>query len=380
MWVERINPERREKSPLKIIQILTNLNWGDAIGNEVLAMDEMLKQEGYDSHIMAVTIHEGLQSKAEGVDFSCVSSEDLVIFHKATGDVLTQTIANLPCRKVMVYHNITPAKFFFPYDRLMSLNLWLGRRQLRSFASRMDACWADSSYNAEELIRCGAPKEVTKVLPILFSESEATVTPDHATDELLSSIKATKLLCIGRIAPNKKLEDAIKLYVHYRENIDRDAILYLVGGWDGLEKYYAKLKGFCADLGLNENQVVFTGRVTEEEKEAYLRGADTLLCMSEHEGFCVPLLEAAKRNLPILAYASTAVPETLGDNGLLFSDKNYHEMMEGLKRLRQEESFRESVIQKQHENMSRFDPRKVRMQLIDLIQEMEQTKMGVQHP
>ena len=354
---------------MKIVQILTNLNWGDAIGNEVLAMDEALKQQGYDSRVMAITIHEALYNQASEIDFSTISKEDLVIFHKATGDMLIKSVANLPCRKVMVYHNITPARFFLPYDRIMAMNLWLGRHQLRQFASRMDACWADSTFNAQELIRCGAQQQKTKVLPILFSEKETTIQPDPETVLKLSKQKGTQLLCIGRIAPNKKLEDAIKLYVHYQRKYDKDAVLYLVGSWDGLEKYYAKLKGFCADLNLKDDQVVFTGRVTDEEKEAYLRTTDVLLCMSEHEGFCVPLLEAMKRDLPILAYAEAAVPETLGESELLFTKKEYGRMAEALERLQKDELYHTGILKAQRQNLMRFDPAKTRETFLKLTEE-----------
>ena len=355
---------------MKVIQILSNLNWGDAIGNEVLAMDETLKQHGYDTHIMAITIHESLRNKASDIDFSAIDHEDLVIFHKATGDMLIKAISDLKCRKVMVYHNITPAKYFLPYDRIMTANLWLGRHQLHRFASRMDACWADSSFNAEELIRCGVQEKKTEVLPILFSENETRIIPDMETADRLQAVKGTKLLCIGRIAPNKKLEDAIKLYVYYKDSFDKDAILYLVGSWNGLEKYYAKLKGFCVDIGLNDDQVVFAGRVTEEEKEAYLQNTDVLLCMSEHEGFCVPLLEAMKRNLPVLAYAATAVPETLGESELLFAEKEYSAMAKKIANLRTDESFRARILEEQKKSLRRFDVEKTREKFLNLINRM----------
>ena len=354
---------------MKVIQILSNLNRADAIGNEVLAMDEALKQQGYHSQIMSITIHEALRYKASEVDFTTIAPEDLVIFHKATGDLLMKPVTRLPCRKIMVYHNITPAKYFFPYDRIMTANLWLGRHQLRRFTSRMDSCWADSSFNAEELLRCGALKEKTHVLPILFSENETTVQPDRRTMEKLQAVKGAKLFCIGRIAPNKKLEDAIKLYVYYRESYDKDAVLFLAGSWDGLEKYYAKLRGFCADLNLKDDQVIFTGRITEEEKEAYLQKTDALLCMSEHEGFCVPLLEAMKRNLPILAYAKAAVPETLGESECLFSEKNYSAMADCLDRLRKDELFRAKILKTQRQSLQRFDPEATRKQFLLLANE-----------
>lgn len=355
---------------MKIIQVLTHLNIHDAIGNEVLAMDEELKQQGYDARIMAFKIHERLRSRAESMDLSVLNPEDIVIFHKATGDLLTGKVAGLHSRKIMVYHNITPARFFLCYDPMMTGILRLGRMQVRRYASRMDACWAVSEYNAREIHRYGVPPEKTAVLPILVSQAENRIQPDPVTVQKLQTQKGTKMLYIGRIAPNKKAEDVIKAYTVYRDQYDPDARLYLIGSWDGLEKYYAKLKGFAADLGLTEDQVVFTGRVSDEEREAYLRNTEVLVCLSEHEGFCVPLLEAASRELPILAYGAAAVPETLGDSGILFEKKDYGAMADAIRKLQTDESFRKQVIQKQLENLKRFDREQTRQQFLRLIAEM----------
>ena len=355
---------------LKIIQIVTHLNIHDAIGNDILAIDEVLKKHGYNTLIMASNTHEALRNRAKDLDFSHVDTDDLVLFHKGSGDKITKQIAALPCKRIMIYHNITPAKFFIPYDLRMALVLSLGRLQLRCHAPRMNACWSDSNYNAQELQRYGVPVEKITVLPILFSEKENHITPDSETERRLQSQTGKKLLCIGRIAPNKKLEDSIKVYARYFERYDSNAILYLLGSWNGHEKYYAKLKDLVADLGLSDKQVVFTGNVTESEKEAYLRNADALICQSEHEGFCVPLLEAMKRDLPVLAYSAAAVPETVGNSDLLFPQKDYNAMADALEHLYQDAAFRAKVLDMQRENLKRFDQDIVSRQFIQLINQI----------
>lgn len=351
---------------MRIIQIVTNFSVGDAIGNDILAIDEALSGAGYDTRIMALTIHEMLKSRAVSIDFSFIRRDDLVIFHKTNGDPFTGPAAKLACRKGMIYHNITPGRFMLPYDEVMAWNLWRGRRQLRQLATVMDFAWGDSSYNCRELEKAGFPKESLSVLPILFSKESGRVQPDATTLEMLQKTAGTKLLFIGRVAPNKRQEDVIKLYCHYLQDADPNAKLYLVGLWTGFEKYYAKLKGFAAELGLTDDQVVFTGHVTEAEKAAYLAGADVFVCMSEHEGFCIPLLEAMARDIPIVAYASSAVPETLGDNGLLFREKDYREIARQTHRACREESFRREVLRRQRENLARFAPEKTKERLIEL--------------
>ena len=350
---------------MKIIQLLTNLNWGDAIGNDVLAIDDTLRSAGYDCSIMAFTINEKLADRAENVDLSSIGPEDVVLFHKATGDILTNRIAELPCRKGMIYHNITPAHFFLPYDAVMAWNLDRGRRQLKKYAGQMDFAWGDSEFNCRELRKAGA-KNVS-VRPVFFNTSSAEADPE--IQQKLRDEKGTKILFIGRIAPNKKYENIIKAYHHFINLKDGDAKLYLVGSWEGLEKYYAKLKGFAADLNLSDKQVVFTGRVSEEEKAAYLEGSDVLLCMSEHEGFCVPVLEAAEHDLPVVAYTKGAVPDTLGDNGLLVYKKDYEAIANIIDKVCSNMNFRNEVINKQKTNAERFDRKKTEKRVIDLIRE-----------
>ena len=122
-----------------------------------------------------------------------------------------------------------------------------------------------------------------------------------------------------------------------------------------MEKYYAKLKGFCADLGLTNQNVIFTGGITEEEKEAYLTKADVMVCMSEHEGFCVPLLESMKHDLPVVAYKTAAVPETLGEGGILFQQKDYPAIAKAIIRLKTDQEYYQETIRRQQKQLRQYD-------------------------
>ena len=353
---------------MKIIQLATNLNVGDAIGNEMLAIHRALTGAGYDCRIMALTIHPQLARMASAVDFSAIQPEDLVIFHKMNGDAFTERVAALDAKKVVLYHNITPGKFFLAYDSVMAWNLWRGRRQLKRLAGHVDYGWGDSEYNCRELAQAGFPRDRLSVLPILFEPDRTTVPPDGAVAARLAKAPGAKLLFIGRIAPNKRQEDVIKVYCRFLQTVDSRATLYLVGSWTGFEKYYAKLKGFAADLGLSDEQVVFTGLVSEAEKAAYLQGADAFVCMSEHEGFGVPLVEAMRVGLPVAAYASSAVPETLGDNGLLFREKCWDEIAGKLGQLCLDAGFRAGVLERQRQQLARFEGDGTRHRLLALVE------------
>lgn len=351
---------------MRIIQILTNFTFRDAITNDVIAINETLRKAGYSTEIMAVKEETEDSALTKPLNLSSIKSQDLIIFHKSTGDALTKKIAGLSCKKVMIYHNITPAKFFLPYDFVMAGVLWMGKRQLKKYIRYFDYGWGDSNYNCKELISAGMDRSKVTILPIILPNK--TIEVDDCLLNKLKSQPGVKLLYIGRISPQKKYEDIIKIY-WYVLQIDSAAKLYLIGKWAGMEKYYAKLKGFCADLHLSDEQVIFTGSVTEEQKEAYLQGADVLVCMSEHEGFCIPLLEAMKHKLPIIAYAATAIPETLSINHpLLYNDKNYEAIAEQIIKLKKDESCEQQIVNFQLDQVKRFDEKTCRMKLLQLVE------------
>lgn len=352
---------------MSIIQLVSNLNYGDAIGNDVIAIHHVLTQAGHHARIMTLEKHPAITTVTEPVDVSAVSPEDLVIFHKASGDELSGLFAALPCRKAILYHNITPARFFLPYDPVMSLNLFRGRRQLRRLAACRPWSWGDSDYNCEELRRCGFPEDRIRRLPILFDGTPADAPADEEVLRRLRGCPGTKMLFTGRIAPNKKQEDVIKVFATYRATVDPRAQLFLMGSWQGNDKYYAKLQGFIADLGLEG--VTFTGHVSDEARNAYYKGCDVFVCMSEHEGFCVPLLEAMQHDVPVVAYASSAVPETLGDRSLLFEEKDYPAICRRIHRLQTDAADRAQVLAAQRESLARFDPTTVAARLLELVDE-----------
>lgn len=350
---------------VKIVQAVSNLAAHDAIGNEVLLMDSVLKRAGYETGVL--TLHRD-ENVGAGLTVFCrqdIQKEDIIIFHKASGDFLTSDFIKCPATRVLLYHNITPARWFWLYDPVMAANQVYGRLQLRRAVRRADAVWADSAFNLDEIIRLKPAAGRLHVFPYLMPETESIEkrTPHTSAD-------GTRLLCVGRIAPNKKLEDAIALYNDYRLRHDPDSVLELVGSAEGFGKYAAKLKALAASYGLTDRQVIFRGKISEAEKEACFRNAFALLCMSEHEGFCVPLIEAAERGLPVLAFAGrTAVGETLGDETLLFRKKDIRLMSDTLGRLKNDADFYRMAAERQSAAVSRFRHAVVAPLLPELIRE-----------
>ena len=348
---------------MKIIQLVSNLNYGDAIGNDIIAKDRMLRQAGYETTIMALAVHPRLQELAKEVDIKSISPDDMVIFHKASGDALTDLFLKMNCHKVLLYHNITPAEFFIHYDLLMAVNLMRGRKQLKQMAGQIKTAWGDSEYNCDELRRLGFRR--VRKLPIYVEFDRAPADPVRL--EELKREAGRKFLFVGRIAPNKKQEDVIKAVATYQQMFDESAKLYLIGSHAQGDKYYAKVRGFTDDTDVKN--VIYPGHVTDEEKNAYFEAADAFICMSEHEGFCVPLLEAMHRQIPVVAYRCAAVPETLGENGLLVDQKNYREIALMIHSVVEDAEKRKAVIQHQNAKLKEYTLEAVQERFLELIDE-----------
>lgn len=305
---------------MKIVQLLRNFSYGDAIGNDVLAIKKALTKMGYQNTICAEYIDKRFPKKiAYPVNrLLTVEPEDIVLYHLSTGTELNYSFTQLPCRKIVRYHNITPPHFFNGYNRTAEEGCKDGLKAAAAIAERVDYCLAVSEFNKQDLIRMGYKQRID-VLPILVPFSDYKKTPDWNTIKQYSDGKIN-FLFTGRVAPNKKHEDIIQLFYYYKRYINRESRLLLVGGYAEKDRYYQKLSQYVKDLKLRD--VVFSGHIKFNQMLSYYRLADLYICMSEHEGFCVPLVEAMYFKKPILAYASTAVPETLGGGGVLMSEKD----------------------------------------------------------
>jgi glycosyltransferase involved in cell wall biosynthesis len=196
-----------------------------------------------------------------------------------------------------------------------------GRRQLRELASRTVLGLADSAYNASELDALGY--EETRVVPILFDRDDLHVDVDAATRDRLERERidgSSTWLFVGQVAPHKAQHDIVKALATYRKVFDPRARLRLVG-FPLSRTYVEALEHYVADLGLTD-AVEIAGSVPDAALGAYFATSDVYVCLSEHEGFCVPLLEAMHHGVPVVAYGAGAVPETLGNGGLLLSRKD----------------------------------------------------------
>ena len=183
-------------------------------------------------------------------------------------------------------------------------------------------------------------------------------------------MKNTKIVFTGRVAPNKKHEDLIATFSYYKKYINPKSRLLLVGRYDFFPEYYRRLQKYVEQLGVED--VIFTGQVKFPDILAYYKVADVFLCLSEHEGFCVPLVESMMFDVPVIAYDSCAVGETLGGCGLLLNDKTPAVVAEAIERVRTDERLKHTIIENQKIRLKYFEHSRINAQFIDIINRLVQ--------
>ena len=306
-------------SPPRVHQVLATLGYGDAIGHEVLGIQRVLRAAGYTSEIFVETADPRLEHLT--IDYremvGAVAPTDILIHHFSIGSRASRTAYALPGRMVLVYHNITPPEYFIGVHKDLVKLCFHGRRELMAYIPRCDLALGDSEYNRQELEALGFP--ATGVLPVVPDFVHLDVAPDRALAAEFDD-EWTNVMFVGRVIPNKKFEDVIRAFHAYRTRHNPRARLLLVGSYSGFEKYLSMLHALVAGLGTPD--VHFLGHVRNEELTALYDVADLFLCQSEHEGFCVPLIEAFYKQVPVVAHASTAVPATMDGGGVLHDGKD----------------------------------------------------------
>ena len=350
---------------MKIIQVLPELKYGDAVGNDAIAICKVIEDMGYETGIYSEAIDKRLSGPYYHLSkLPKLASNDILIFNHCTGTPLCYKIPKLGGKKVMIYHNITPPEFFSPYDAGIASTVSLGYAQTKYLSDKIDFIIADSEYNLSDLREMGYTCPGV-VRPILIQYSDYEKKPDQKVIDKYSGDGYTNIVFVGRIAPNKKHEDMIAAFAYYKKHIDDKARLILVGADSGIGNYRALLESYVAQLEVKD--VVFTGHTDFSSLLAYYKIADVYLSLSDHEGFCVPLVESMYFNVPIVAYDSSAVASTLGGSGLLLDSKDPVFVAKVIQRLVNDPELREHVIATQRERLNAFSYETVKKQLEDII-------------
>jgi L-malate glycosyltransferase len=248
---------------------------------------------------------------------------------------------------------VTPPEHFAAWDPEMARICRIGREELLTLRDHVDLGLADSEFNRRELEEAGFRR--TGVLPIYLDFARYREAPSPVVSRMLAE-GARNLLFVGRVAPNKRHDDLIRVASYWRRFIASDVRLLLVGKLPGRGRYFDALQSLLYEEGFTPAEVVFTGHVDHADLLAFYQQADVFLSMSEHEGFGVPLVEAMLMDVPVLAYRCTAVGDTLGDAGLQFGEKRIDAVAELAHRLATDASLRAPVLEGQRRRLEAFAP------------------------
>lgn len=315
---------------------------GDAISNHVLALHSLARSWGHDSRVYAC------ESKRE-VDgevlpyrrlFRSVRAEDTLLLHYSMGNEVFTQLAKLPARKLLIYHNVTPPEFFVGLNPHAAQHAQLGVRQLSALAPAIALGVGVSEFNRRALERAGFAR--TAVVPILIDWRAYDTAPDPGV-LARAAAPGTRLLFVGRISPNKRQDDLIRLLAYYRACVDPRASLTLVGSFRDQPQYHARLRALARELGLAD-AVTFAGSVSLSSLVAHYRAASCFVSLSEHEGFGVPLLEAMRFDLPVVAYAAGAIAETVQGAGILLPSRDLAEAAEAVALVLERRELRDRLV------------------------------------
>ncbi len=352
---------------MKVHQFLTSYSYGDAIGNEVLEIRNFLRAQGHESEIFALFYHPKYAGQIINyLEYDRYSAADhIMIYHFSIGSPVTKKFLRAPDKKVIIYHNITPHHFFLDYHRVLAKDCFKGRIELKALVGKVDLALGDSHYNEQELKDVGFTN--TGVLPLVmnFAKFEQPIVP--VLKELFDDGKKN-ILFVGRVIPNKMVEDVIKTFYFYQTFFNAASRLFIVGEYRGFERYHSALQNMVGRLGLKN--VHFTGHIPDEELISYFKLSHLYLHMSEHEGFCAPVPESFYLQIPVVAYNAGAVCETMNNGGILLNKKDFPRTAALMERILTDHGLREKILHGQQEALQKYYQNKTGKILLEFIERL----------
>jgi len=331
----------------------------DAIGFHAMQVHSVLRDMGLRSEFYVRDASAERQHLVRPYESYRSRPGEWLLYQASTGSVMGEWLLGRPEPKLVNYHNVTPASFFEAWEPWLCDEVSEGRRQIEKLASVTTHAIAVSRYNQAELTAAGYRS--TSVAPLMLDLGDFEHEADRPTLEWMrraSERGGANFVFVGRIVPNKAQHDLIKALVAYRRLYDPEARLYLVGG-GASPAYQNALKRFAGALGLR-GAVDFAGSVSDAERSAYYRGADAFVCLSDHEGFGGPLLEAMHAGVPVVAYGSSAIPETVGDAALVLADKHPAVVAAALWKVVSDQDLRQRLVEAGRRRLAQFSLERTR--------------------
>lgn len=338
----------------RVFQILEAVNYGDAASSMAFAFAPFLAAQGVEPALVSLHAHEALRDQTRPFESIVWRDDDAVIVHLVGHTRLQRFLASFPGRKAIYFHNITPPEFFTP-GTFRYRETRAGWLQLPRVADLADVWLAPSAYNLAVLGELGvAPRPGHVVPPPIDPQMEQARPADERRLAGLRAEDEVNFLFVGRLAPHKAQARVMEVFDYYHTRINRRSRLHLVGG--PCDPVYARGLAALRDRLASAAAIELPGKVSDAELVAYYRAADLFLCLSEHEGFCLPPLIAAAHGVPVLARATSALPETIGPAVVLLHEYDPARIAELAHLVLQDLGLRERLHRAATHHLTRFTP------------------------
>ncbi|HMP76512.1 MAG TPA: glycosyltransferase [Kiritimatiellia bacterium] len=348
-----------------IHQILNGFAEGDAISSCARIMRDVVRGWGYASELYAPMRHvaPAVRSECRPLEEYHGASCDVVLHHYSIASPAVDVFDASSARRILLYHNITPAEFYDGFDDVVADQLRAARARMPAVVQRADAAWAVSDYNAAELRAAGARH--VAVFPLVFDPGPLDA-PDDPEVRKRFAARLTTFLTVGRVAPNKRVETLIEAFRWYHRVLNPYSRLVIVGSERSCPRYHAMLRMLAGDYDLPN--VCFEGFASPGGLPTYYRCADAFVSTSEHEGYCLPLLEAMHCGVPVIAHATGGMPEAMGGAGVLYEDLTPPQLAVLMHRVTADAALRREILESQQRRMAAVRARNIAAELRALLE------------
>jgi L-malate glycosyltransferase len=349
---------------MNIHQLLPGFADGDAISHEAFKLRNIFRSKGHNSEIFVNPAYSSPCYRDDSYPLSeyTGSKDDICIYHYGIASEATRLFLESSAHKIFLYHNVTPKEFFIGFDDKAAFNAQKARKELYEIANQANQVWADSEFNAQELKNMGIEK--VKVFPLIFDKSRLDVKPDPVVHNKFK-VSLTTILFVGRIVPNKCIKDLIYAFAYYHISINPYSRLVIVGSNRSCPKYYTMLRMLASELQLPN--ICFEGFASQSGLSTYYDKADVYVCPSLHEGYCLPLVEAMYKRVPVIARNIGGVPEAMGNAGVRYEDFNYKELAELINKIIKDPQLLKQIMDSQDLRLKNIENRNIEAESEKLI-------------
>lgn len=349
---------------MKIYTIVDALSYGDGVGNDIVNMYNAFKKIGMENIICAKFFDEKLKDYVSSAKYETITKNDIVIYHYCGYSNIIDEVLKIKTTKIIRYHNITPPSFFDDGETNLKEYCANGLKQLKDYIDCFDYYLPDSNFNRNDLIEIGANSSRVFVLPC-FIDSFLSRNTNEVLEIGLS--KEKYFIVIGRIVQNKCVDYILKCFEAYYHLYNKNVKLYIIGSNECSESYSKVISNIYNKMQSKPN-VVITGKVSQKDLNTYYKYASGFICMSEHEGFCIPIVEAMRNGVPIICYNSSAISETMNGGGILINNKQIELISFFMNEIINNNMLRKKIIEAQYKAIKRYDFNELTSSLKEIIE------------